>query len=72
VVSSRIAGSGSVANAFAAEMLAPRDLVKEHLKGVREVDSFAISEIAARFGAPAKCVRHQIENYDLAAISDAD
>ncbi len=71
VVSPRVAGSTSVANAFATELLAPMEAVKSRLARSREVDLFTIAEIASDLDAPFTCVLHQVANHRLAVVRDA-
>lgn len=68
VLSERIAGTLPVANAFAAELLAPVESVRRVLSGRDRVGGDDLFEIAAELGAPAQCVLHQIENHELADV----
>ena len=72
VVSRRVAGSSSIANAFAAELLAPIEAVKELVGTRRSMDTFELGEVAASLQAPTSCVRHQVENHRLASVLDAE
>lgn len=64
----RLAGVTSVANAFAAELIAPRDAVQQ-LIGTRSVlDGDDIADIASELTAPWGCVRHQIGNHRMASV----
>ncbi len=67
VFSRQVAGRNSVANAFAAELLAPVALLKSHVaSGV--VGLHDVAEIAGRIRAPIQCVLHQIQNHRLAVL----
>ncbi len=62
-------GRASVANAFAAEWMAPRDRIQEALGGRRELDADDLSGLAKQLDAPLSVVRHQIENHVLARLN---
>ncbi len=63
-----LVGSSSVANAFAAEWLAPVARVRAAVKGRLNLGLDDIMEIAQSIQAPAECVRRQVENHRLARI----
>lgn len=67
-LSPRIAGLTSVANAFAAELIAPHRAIEYELGGRTTVDGDDIAQIASTLDAPWSCVRHQVENRSLARI----
>lgn len=67
-LSSGLAGPTSIANAFAAELVAPRRAVSEAVGGRKWIDLDDIHEIATELGAPFGCVRHQVENHHLARV----
>jgi len=67
VLSRQIAGSASVANAFAAEILAPIEAVRALLPSLH-ISSDDVAEIADELESPYHCVLHQIENHRLASI----
>jgi len=58
-----------VANAFATELIAPIERVRNALGAIDRVDAMTIDEVAAKIGAPYSCVQHQIENHRLAEIA---
>ena len=69
VVHSRfIAGSASVANAFAAELLAPAERVRELIGGRPAIDYDDLAEMAQVLGAPFACVAHQVGDHHLARL----
>lgn len=68
VLSRRIAGALSVANAFATELLAPIECVRTAIANRASVADDEIGEIAESLDAPVYCVRHQIENHKCAVI----
>lgn len=70
VVSYRVAGVTSIANAFAAELLAPVTLLKSKLSSVSAIDTNGIGDLASEIDAPFGCVLHQIDNHGLAIIAD--
>ncbi len=56
--------------AFAAEFLAPADLLREALSG-QTVGEEELDDLAVDFGVSASVIRHQVENHELAAaLSD--
>jgi len=61
-------GANPVANAFAAELLAPVALLGRRVAGRTTISGDALEEIAEEIGATVGCVRHQIENHGLAKI----
>jgi hypothetical protein len=69
VFSKRIAGRNSVANAFAAELLAPVALLKARI-GTRAVGPEEVETIAHDIGSPLLCVLHQLRNHALADVGD--
>jgi hypothetical protein len=68
VFSRAIAGASSVANAFAAELIAPVQRIKQLLEGRTIVDEDDIADIARELSAPYKCVWHQIDNHRLVRV----
>jgi hypothetical protein len=54
--------------AFAAEFLAPRELLKKELSGDL-VGEDEINDLATDYGVSAFAIRHQIENHKLARVS---
>ncbi len=70
VISYRVAGVTSVANAFAAELLAPVKLLKRKLSSISSIDTNGIGDLASEIDAPFGCVLHQIDNHGLASIAD--
>ncbi len=66
--SPHVAGSASAANAFAAEWLAPVAKVHRALRNRTVIDEDDLLELAVEVGAPAPCVRHQVENRRLARV----
>lgn len=69
VVHSRfIAGSGSLANAFATEILAPAERVRELIAGRTVIDFDDVAEMAQSLGAPFACVAHQVVDHHLARV----
>lgn len=68
VFSPRIAGLSAVASAFAAELLAPVEVVRTML-GPDPITLDDVRVISDQLNAPIDCVRHQIENHHLATIS---
>jgi hypothetical protein len=70
VHSRMIIGSAAVANAFAAELLAPVAGIVRLLGGRRVVERLELDEIAQELGdAPPACVSHQVENHSLARVA---
>jgi hypothetical protein len=63
-----LVGSAAVANAFAAEWLAPVAMVREAVKSRLCLGLDDLMEIAEAIQAPAECVRRQVENHRLARI----
>ena len=57
--------------AFAAELLAPEELLRKQLS-TTYVTMDDIDEIAAEFGTSQNVIRHQIENHKLARIENYD
>jgi hypothetical protein len=55
--------------AFAAEVLAPADGIRQHLSGSRTTRD-EIAEIAAHFNVSEWLIEHQVRNHRLAAIED--
>ncbi|MCB9882371.1 MAG: hypothetical protein H6834_11325 [Planctomycetes bacterium] len=68
VLSSRIAGTLPVANAFACELIAPAEYVREALGGRKRVDEEDLEEVAAQLNAPSYCIEHQVRNHELAEV----
>jgi hypothetical protein len=68
VFSPALSRGDSIANAFAAELVAPRRLLAERLAGTKEIGLGAVIDLAVELGAPWRCVLHQIENNQLATI----
>jgi hypothetical protein len=69
VVHSRfIAGSSSLANAFATELLAPFERVRQLIGGRTVIDFDDINEMAQSLNAPFACVAHQIGDRHLARL----
>ncbi|MFI5459481.1 MAG: ImmA/IrrE family metallo-endopeptidase, partial [Isosphaerales bacterium] len=54
--------------AFAAEFLAPHQMLKSDLSGAM-IGEDEINDLAIEYGVSAFVVRHQIENHRLARIS---
>ncbi len=67
VFSRQFSRATPVANAFAAELLAPVELVSSRIHGAA-VSVWDIQGIAQTIGAPEDCVFHQIRNHQLAEI----
>lgn len=61
-------GPTSVANAFATELVAPVERVKDALATRTNVLTSEVEIIAGAMRAPFQCVLHQIENHRLAAV----
>jgi Zn-dependent peptidase ImmA (M78 family) len=55
--------------AFAAEVLAPAEGIRQHLSGSRTTRD-EIAEIAAHFNASEWLIEHQVRNHRLAAVED--
>jgi hypothetical protein len=53
--------------AFAAEFLAPSDVLRQRISG-EIVDDEEVEELAGQFGVSAYVIRHQLENHSLARI----
>jgi len=58
----------SVANAFAAELLAPVEAIRRAIGAAPVVSNDEIEEIADAVKAPPLCVLRQIQNHQLAAV----
>ena len=54
--------------AFAAEFLAPQEMLRKELSGY-DVGEDEINDLAADYGVSAFVIRHQIENHKLAQVS---
>ncbi len=70
VLSQRIAGLMPVANAFATELLAPIAQVRELVASRKRLANEEVAELAEQLDAPEYCVRHQLENHEVAEVSD--
>jgi hypothetical protein len=57
-----------MSRAFAAEFLAPHQMLKKDLSGAI-IGEDEINDLAIEYGVSAFVIRHQIENHDLARIS---
>lgn len=67
-LSSGDAGTNPIANAFAAEVIAPVEAVREALGKQVWLDDDQLAALARRLRAPTGCVRHQIRNHRLARV----
>ena len=54
--------------AFAAEFLAPHEMLKSDLSGAT-IGEDEVDDLADEYGVSAFVVRHQIENHGLARVS---
>lgn len=55
--------------AFAAQLLAPVDRLRERIPADGEIDPDTLDEIASELGVSTEVVRHQVENHGLARIA---
>ncbi|MBI5489197.1 MAG: hypothetical protein HY905_17815 [Deltaproteobacteria bacterium] len=73
VFSRRVAGANSVANSFAAELLAPtEELRRQFGPGCPVVDEQEVESLAQEMDAPYYCVVHQLANNRIARIGGVD
>jgi hypothetical protein len=66
-----VSGSASTANAFAAEWLAPVERVRVELAGRSCIGLDDLMDIARSINAPPSCIRHQVQNHQLAYVDPA-
>ena len=56
--------------AFAAELLAPADALREALANANPVEPDQVDVLAHEFGVSGEVIRRQIENHELASIAE--